>query len=170
VITPFLPGDSLLFASGAIAAQGSLNIVLLMLVLAAASILGDTANYWIGYHVGPRAFVEHSRYFKKKYLDDARAFYQKYGKKTIVLARFVPIIRTFAPFTAGIAKMSYGEFAVFNATGAILWVIPFTLGGFFFGNIPFAKENFSAVIFAIIIISLLPALWNFTRSTKQPVL
>jgi membrane-associated protein len=159
VITPFLPGDSLLFAAGALAAQDSLNPVVLFAVFAVAAVFGDSVNYWIGQLVGPRAFREgDSKYFKRKYLDDARAFYEKYGKKTIVLARFVPIVRTFAPFVAGIAEMTYSHFLTYNIAGAILWVAAFTGGGYFFGNIPLVKENFSLVIFAVIILSLLPAI------------
>jgi membrane-associated protein len=161
VITPFLPGDSLLFAAGAIAAQGSLNVALLTVIFAAASIFGDTVNYWLGFYVGPRAFTEGSRFFKKKYLDDAHSFYLKHGRKTIVLARFVPIIRTFAPFVAGIAKMSYTEFIAFNVTGAILWVIPFTWAGYFFGNVGIVKDNFSAMILVIVFVSILPGVWRY---------
>jgi len=169
VVTPFLPGDSLLFAAGALTAlPGSpIKIVWLFFLLAAAAILGDTANYWIGKKIGPKVFNrEKSRIFKKEYLDRTHQFYEKYGAETIILARFVPIVRTFAPFVAGIGKMSYGRFLAYNIVGGIAWVAIFLFGGHFFGNIPFVKKNFSLVIFAIIAISMIPAAWEFFRHRR----
>lgn len=162
VVTPFLPGDSLLFAAGAIAAlvPDTLNIMLLILVLSAAAILGDTANYWIGHWVGPRAFSGKVRFLKKEHLDRTNAFYAKHGGKTIILARFVPIVRTFAPFVAGIGAMNYSKFIVYNVVGGLAWVTIFTLLGYFFGNVPFVQHNFEYVIIAIVLISLLPAVWE----------
>lgn len=158
VVTPFLPGDSLLFAAGAFAASGSLNIVWLCLLLIAAALLGNTTNYWIGYHVGDRVFKEpRPKWAKKEYLDKTHAFYEKYGGKTIIIARFVPIIRTFAPFVAGVSKMTYLKFESYDLVGGTTWVLVCCLAGYFFGNLPFVKNNFSLVIFAIIGISILPA-------------
>jgi membrane-associated protein len=154
VVTPFLPGDSLLFAAGTFAALGALNIWFLLGLLMLAAILGDTVNYWIGHSLGERAY--NIKWIKKEYLDKTHAFFEKHGGKTIFLARFVPIIRTFAPFVAGIGRMSYGYFITYNFVGGIVWVLLFTLAGFFFGNIPFVKENFEFVIIAIILISVLP--------------
>ncbi len=164
VVTPFLPGDSLLFACGTFAAIGSFHLGWLIAFLSAAAVLGDTVNYWIGHTVGPRAFSkEGSRFFNRDHLERTHRFYERYGGKTIVIARFVPIIRTFAPFVAGIGSMTYGRFIVFNVTGGIAWVAILAFGGFFFGNIPFVRRNFSLVIFAIIIISVLPAVIEFLR-------
>ncbi|MBI1935809.1 DedA family protein [Candidatus Woesearchaeota archaeon] len=156
VVTPFLPGDSLLFAAGAFAAVGSLNVLILAFTLAAAAVLGDTINYSTGKFLGSKAFEKYPKIFKKEYLDKTHKFYEKYGAKTIVLARFVPIVRTFAPFVAGVGKMSYLKFLVYNLAGGILWVALFIFGGYFFGNIPVVKNNFSAVIIIIIIASIIP--------------
>jgi membrane-associated protein len=163
VITPFLPGDSLLFAAGSFAALGSLNVWALFITLTLAAILGDTINYWIGHYIGPRAFSGNVRFLKKEYIDRTHDFYEKHGGKTIILARFIPIIRTFAPFVAGIGAMEYPRFFFFNVTGAILWVGLFTFGGYFFGNLPFVQDNFTIVIVAIIVISVLPGIFEFLR-------
>jgi membrane-associated protein len=164
VVTPFLPGDSLLFAVGTFAALGSLDLKWLMILLSLAAIVGDSVNYWIGHMTGPKVFhKENSRFLNKEYLYRTHRFYEKYGGKTIVLARFIPIIRTFAPFVAGIGAMSYRYFIVYNVTGGISWVVIFVLGGYFFGNIPLVKQNFSLVIFAIIFISILPGIIEFIR-------
>ncbi|MBP7691197.1 MAG: DedA family protein [Anaerolineales bacterium] len=168
VIMPFLPGDSLLFAAGSLAALGSFNVWVLFALLTAAAILGDTVNYWIGHYIGPRVFSTNSRFLKREYLDRTHAFYEKHGGKTIILARFIPIIRTFAPFVAGVGRMNYGHFVTYNVVGGIIWTALFTLGGYFFGNLPIVKENFSLVIMAIIAISVLPAVWEVIRSRKAP--
>lgn len=166
VVTPFLPGDSLLFAAGTFAspALGSaLNIFILWMLLVAAAIIGDTVNYWIGHYIGPRAFSGEIRFLKKDYLDRTHEFYEKHGGKTIILARFVPIVRTFAPFVAGVGEMSYGRFLTYNVVGGFLWVSIFALGGYFFGNLTFVRENFSLVVVAIIIISVLPAVYEIVK-------
>ncbi len=165
VVMPFLPGDSLLFAAGAVAAlpDTNLNTLLLNVLLAGAAILGDTANYWIGHFVGPKVFTTGSRWFKKEHLDRTHAFYQKHGGKTIFLARFVPIIRTFAPFVAGIGQMNYGYFISYNVFGGIVWTSLFLWAGHFFGNLPIVRENFSLVIIAIILISLIPAVVEYLK-------
>lgn len=156
VVTPFLPGDSLLFAAGAFAALGSLNILVLILMLAAAAILGDSVNYWIGHFFGERIIANPKIPIKKAHIDETHRFFDKYGGKTIILGRFVPIVRTFAPFVAGVGKMDYPKFISYNVVGGVLWVLIATLGGYFFGNIPWVKENFSVVILAIIVISVMP--------------
>lgn len=166
VITPFLPGDSLLFAAGTFAAAGSFNITWLSIALFAAAVIGDSVNYAVGKTIGDGIFRTDSKFFKKKYLDKTHEFYEKYGGKTIVIARFVPIVRTFAPFVAGVGKMSYGYFFSYNVIGALLWVAIFTGGGFFFGNMPIVKENFSAVIFIIIFVSVLPPVIEFWKHYK----
>jgi membrane-associated protein len=168
VVTPFLPGDSLLFAAGTIAALGSLNIYFLVGLLIVAAIGGDTVNYWIGHALGERAYQ--IKWIKKEYLDRTHAFFEKHGGKTIVLARFVPIVRTFAPFVAGIGRMSYGYFLTYNVVGGVVWVLLFTLAGFFFGNIPFVKTNFEYVIIAIILISVAPMVfeaWKSWRASRR---
>jgi membrane-associated protein len=167
VITPFLPGDSLLFAAGAFAALGALNIWVLFVLLSLAAILGDTVNYWIGHYIGPRAFSGNVRFLKKEYLDRTHAFYEKHGGKTIILARFIPIIRTFAPFVAGIGAMTYDKFIVYNVVGGVAWVGIFLFGGYFFGNLPFVKDNFTIVILAIIFISVLPGVIEFVRERSR---
>jgi len=163
VVTPFLPGDSLLFAAGTFAALGSLNVVWLIILLSAAAILGDTVNYWIGHFVGPRAFSGNIRFLKKEYLDRTHAFYEKHGGKAIILARFIPIVRTFAPFVAGIGAMTYSHFITYNVVGGILWVCLFTLGGYFFGTQRLVQENFELVVVAIVGISVMPMLVEFAR-------
>ena len=159
VITPLLPGDSLLFAAGSFAGMGMLDVGLLFLLLSGAAILGDSVNYYIGSRMGPKVFQkENSRIFKKEYLEKTRRFYEKYGGKTIILARFVPIVRTFAPFVAGVGTMSYRRFAAFNIAGGILWVGIFVFGGYYLGGLPIVKQNFSIVILAVIFISILPGI------------
>jgi membrane-associated protein len=170
VVTPFLPGDSLLFAVGALAASdGSpLNIATVILLLCTAGILGDAVNYSVGLRLGPKVFhSDTSRWLNRKHLLRAQSFYERYGGKTIVLARFISIIRTFAPFVAGIGKMRYRRFAIFNFTGAIAWVTLFALGGYRFGNIPAIKRNFHFVIVAIIIISIMPAVIEFFLERRR---
>lgn len=170
VVTPFLPGDSLLFAAGAIAAlpRHTLNIWWLLIILCAAAILGDTANYWIGHFIGPRAFrKEDARFFKKKYLDQTHDFYEKYGGITIVLARFVPFVRTFAPFVAGVGSMSYLHFFAYNVIGGVAWVSLFLLAGYFFGTIPFVKHNFSYVIVVVVLISIVPLVVRYLMERKR---
>jgi len=170
VITPVLPGDSLLFAVGALAAiDGSpLHLPFLMALLCAAAIGGDAVNYAVGYRVGPRVFTsEQSLLLNRQHLLRAQAFYEKHGGKTIILARFMPIIRTFAPFVAGIGKMRYPRFALFNVFGGIVWVCSFTLGGFFFGNVPMVKRNFHYVILAIVILSLMPPVIEYLRGRRE---
>jgi membrane-associated protein len=167
VVTPFLPGDSLLFAAGSMAALGSLSPWVLFGLLGIAAVLGDTVNYWIGSFVGERAFSGSIRWLKKDYLDRTHDFYEKHGGKTIILARFVPIIRTFAPFVAGVGSMTYSHFISFNIVGGIAWVGLFTFLGYFFGNLSFVKQNFELVIFAIIFISLLPPVFEFFKARKE---
>jgi membrane-associated protein len=161
VVTPFLPGDSLLFAAGALAAVGAFDLPLLLLLLNVAAILGDTVNYWIGRKVGASVFTEGSRFFKQEHLLRTQQFYERHGGKTIILARFVPIIRTFAPFVAGVGRMHYGRFWAYNVIGAIVWVWGFGLLGYLFGNLPIVKKNFTLVILVIILISVLPIVREF---------
>ncbi len=164
VVTPFLPGDSLLFVAGALAATGGMNVHLLALLLVLAAVLGNTANYSIGYWLGPKVFHwEDSRWFNRRALDRAHAFYEKYGGKTIVITRFVPILRTFAPFVAGIAQMTYVRFTAYNATGAVLWVGLLVYAGYWFGNVPAVKENLALVILGIIAVSLAPLVVELLR-------
>lgn len=167
VVTPFLPGDSLLFAAGALAATGAMDVTWLFILLTIAAILGDTVNYWIGHYIGPRAFSGNIRFLKKEYLDRTHQFYEKYGGKAIVLARFVPIVRTFAPFVAGVGSMTYGKFIFYNVFGGILWCALFIFGGYFFGNLPFVKKNFEFVIIAIILLSLLPPVIEFIQEHRR---
>ncbi len=164
VLTPFLPGDSLIFAAATFAGLGHLNVWLLFFLLAGAAILGDTANYWIGHAIGPRAFSGEIRFLKKEYMDRTHAFFEKYGGKTIVLARFIPIIRTFAPFVAGVGEMTYLHFISYNVIGGLAWVALFTMIGYFFGNLEFVKNNFSFVVLGIIIISVMPAVVEVVKS------
>jgi membrane-associated protein len=167
VVTPFLPGDSLLFAAGTFAALGSLDLWLLIVLLIGAAILGDTVNYWVGAWIGPRAFSGDIRFLRKDYLDRTHAFYEKHGGKTIILARFVPIIRTFAPFVAGVGAMSYPKFITYNVVGAVLWVGLFVPAGYFFGNIPTVRENFTLVILAIVALSVLPIAMEAIRARRS---
>jgi membrane-associated protein len=168
VVTPFLPGDSLLFAVGAFAAIGALDLWLVMLLLAAAAILGDSVNYAVGARLGPRVFRgEGGRFLNRRHLERTHQFYERYGSKTIVIARFVPIVRTFAPFVAGIGRMSYGRFLFYNVAGALLWIVSLVMGGYLFGNIPVVRRNFSLVVFAIIGLSILPALIELGRQRRR---
>ena len=168
VVTPILPGDSLLFGLGTFAARGDLDVAWLILLLSVAAVGGDTVNYAIGKYVGPRVFTQKdSRLFKKEYLDRTHKFYEKYGGITIIIARFVPIVRTFAPFVAGIGRMSYGRFLSYNVIGGISWILLFITGGYYFGNLPFVKANFTFVIMAIIIISMLPGIIEYVRHRKD---
>lgn len=165
VVTPFLPGDSLLFAAGAIIAkpETDLNIFVMCGLLIAAGILGDMVNYHIGQYIGPKAFSGRYKFLKKEYLEKTEKFYDKYGGKTIIYARFVPIVRTFAPFVAGIGSMSYAKFASYNVIGAIVWVTSFLFIGYFFGGLPVIKDNFTVVVFAIIILSVLPPIVEIVK-------
>ena len=164
VITPILPGDSLLFAAGAFAALGAFDVIWLFLLLTVAAIAGDTVNYWVGSYMGPKIFhKEKVRFLNREYLDRTHRFYEKHGGKTIIIARFMPIIRTFAPFVAGIGKMTYLHFIGFNVVGGIVWIAAFIFGGYFFGNIPLVKKNFMLVIMAIIILSVLPGIIEYLR-------
>ena len=167
VVTPFLPGDSLLFAAGTFAALGALDVRLLVPLLIAAAVVGDTVNYWVGAYIGPRAFEGNLRFLRKEHLDRTRAFYDRHGGKTIILARFVPIVRTFAPFVAGVGTMSYPRFITYNVVGAVLWVGLLVLAGFFFGNIPAVRENFTVVILAIIAISVMPVVIEAVRGRRR---
>jgi len=163
VVTPFLPGDSLLFATGALAAAGVIDVVAVLSLLTAAAILGDNTNYFIGRAVGPRVFKEHNRWLKRDHLLRTQAFYVKHGGKTVILARFVPIVRTFAPFVAGVGRMHYPRFLVFDVGGGMLWVWGFGLLGYFFGNTPLVKDNFGLAIVAVIVLSLLPIAFEAWR-------
>ena len=164
VVTPFLPGDSLLFAAGAVAATAPdhLNVHYVVLLLIIAAILGDGVNYHIGHWLGDRV-RNGNRFIKKKHLDRTHAFYEKYGAKTIIIARFVPIVRTFAPFVAGVGSMSYGKFLTYNVVGAIIWVVSLTYAGFALGNVPFVKKHFEIIVLAIIVVSILPAVYEVLR-------
>lgn len=164
VVTPFLPGDSLLFVAGALAATGSLNVYIIFLLLSIAAILGDTVNYALGKYFGEKVF---SRFIKKDHLEKTKLFFNKYGKKTIILARFIPIIRTFAPFVAGIGKMNYFTFLSYNIIGGIVWVGIFIFAGFFFGNVPIIKENLSIIIILIIIVSIIPAVIEYFKIKRS---
>ena len=168
VVTPILPGDSLLFAAGALAGRGGLNVHLLALGLIVAAILGDAVNYMVGNYIGPKVFEQkNSKIFRPEYLEKTQKFYDKYGGKTIIIARFVPIVRTFAPFLAGVGKMNYLKFATYNVAGALLWVLSLTYAGYIFGEVPFVKNNFGLVILAIIIISILPAVIEIIKARKS---
>lgn len=166
VFTPFFPGDSLLFAAGTLAAISVLNVNYLFLLLTLAAVLGNSSNYLVGQLIGEKIFHKNSRFLKREYLDRTHEFYEKHGGKTVIITRFVPIIRTFAPFVAGVGSMTFVRFSVYNITGGVLWVALFIYGGFFFGNIQLVKNNFSIVTIAIILISLLPAVIEFGRHTQ----
>jgi membrane-associated protein len=166
VVTPVLPGDSLLFVAGTLAAAGGMDVVWLMTTLIVAAILGDTVNYWIGNYVGPKVFSAESRLLNKAHLERAHRFYERHGGKTIVIARFIPIIRTFAPFVAGIGKMSYPRFLLYNVGGAVLWVVSLVAAGFYFGELPFVKQNLTLIIVLIVIISILPGVFEYLRHRR----
>jgi membrane-associated protein len=169
VVTPILPGDSLLFAVGTFAALGALDLAVSLIMLSVAAVAGDSINYAIGYRVGPSVFRgERSRWLNREYLDRTHRFYERHGPKTIVIARFVPIVRTFAPFVAGIGRMTYSRFLTYNVAGGIAWIAIFVLGGYFFGSIPVVKRNFTVVILAIIVISVLPAVIEILRQRVRP--
>jgi membrane-associated protein len=167
VVTPFLPGDSLIFAAGTFAGMGDLNIWVLWILLCLAAVAGDTVNYWIGHYIGPKAFSGQVRFLRKDYLDRTHAFFERHGGKTIIIARFIPIIRTFAPFVAGIGAMTYGHFIAYNVVGGISWVSLFLLGGYFFGGLKFVQDNFSFVVIAIILISVMPAVIEFFKERAR---
>ena len=169
VVTPFLPGDSLLFVAGTIAAAGALNVHALVLLLIAAAIAGDSLNYAIGRYLGPRVFrFDDSRFFKRAYVDRTHAFFERHGGKAIIIARFVPIVRTYAPFVAGIGAMRYRRFLMFNVTGALLWVALLAYAGFFFGNLALVRNNLTAVILGIIVLSIMPGIVEFWRARRAP--
>ena len=168
VVTPFLTGDSLLFVTGTLAAAGGMDVRWLMAVLVAAALTGDNVNYWAGRYLGPRVFRnESARWLNRKHLERTRGFYERYGVKTIVLARFIPVIRTFAPFVAGVGRMPYGRFLTVSVLAALLWVVSLVLAGYFFGNIPWVRQNLSVVIAAIIVISVLPAVFEALRQRRR---
>lgn len=168
VVTPILPGDSLLFAVGSFAAIGALDVSIVLITLTVAAILGDTVNYAVGHFMGPKVFLKKdSRIFRKEYLDKTHRFYERYGGKTIIFARFVPIVRTFAPFVAGVGSMSYSRFIAFNIVGGVAWIAAFIFAGYFFGAIPMVKKNFTMVIFAIIFLSVLPGVIEYLRHKRR---
>lgn len=168
VVTPILPGDSLLFAAGALAATGSMSPWILFALLSIFAILGDAVNYSIGKYFGQKLMEKYPKIFKKEYLEKTQSFYERYGGKTVVFARFVPIVRTFAPFMAGAGRMSYSRFALYNVFGGVLWIALFVFGGFYFGNIPAVKKNFTLVIIGIIIVSVLPAVVEMIKARRCP--
>jgi membrane-associated protein len=167
VVTPFLPGDSLLFAAGAFAANGSLSVWVLIAVLILAAVLGDTVNYWVGHFLGHRLLNAPRKIIRPEHIAVTHEFFEKYGGKTIIIARFVPIVRTFAPFVAGLGSMSYGRFMSYNVIGGVGWVLLCTIAGYLFGNLPFVQKNFSLVVLMIIVLSLLPAVWEFWQARSQ---
>ena len=167
VVTPFLPGDSLLFAAGTFAGMGSLKPWLLFVLLTVAAILGDTVNYWIGKRIGPRAFTGAVPFLNQAHLRKTEAFYEKHGGKTIIVARFVPIVRTFAPFVAGVGSMNYSRFLAYNVVGGVLWVGLFIFGGYLFGNIPVVRQNFGLVVIAIIVVSVMPVVIEWVRARRE---
>lgn len=169
VVTPFLPGDSLLFAAGTFAARGSFDVVLLFVILTIAAIIGDTVNYWVGHYFGPKIFArENVRFLNKKHLERTHEFYERHGGKTIIIARFLPIIRTFAPFVAGVGRMTYWRFIAYNVVGGVVWVAMFVFGGYYFGNLEIVKNNFSFVVVAIVILSVLPIIYELVRHRMRP--
>lgn len=169
VVTPFLPGDSLLFVVGSLAGSGYINYWLIYFILIAAAILGDTVNYWIGHHTGHKVFAKkNSKLFNKQHLETTRKFFEKHGGKTIILARFLPIVRTFAPFVAGMGSMNYKSFALYNVVGAFIWVTSLTAAGYFLGSLPIVKDNFEKAIFVIIGLSLLPPIYEFIKARNEP--
>ncbi|HEV8541048.1 MAG TPA: DedA family protein [Verrucomicrobiae bacterium] len=167
VVTPVLPGDSLLFTIGALAGAGALNLFIAMGALILAALCGDNVNYWIGYFVGPKVFRGEARWLNRKHLDRTHEFYERYGGKTIIIARFVPIVRTFTPFVAGLGRMNYGRFLSFSVFAAFLWVLSVTLAGYFFGGLEIVKKNFSAVVIAIVLISIMPAVIEYLRERRR---
>ncbi|HEY4592803.1 MAG TPA: DedA family protein [Thermoanaerobaculia bacterium] len=167
VVTPFLPGDSLLFAAGAFAANGSLSVAALIAALSAAAVLGDTVNYWVGHFLGHRLLNARRRVIKPEHIAYTHEFFEKYGGKTVIIARFVPIVRTFAPFGAGLGSMSYGRFMSYNVVGGAAWVLLCTFAGYWFGNLPFVQKNFSLVVLMIIVLSLLPGLWEVWQARRR---
>jgi len=168
VVTPILPGDSLLFAAGALAGRGSLDVLLLGVLLFIAAVLGDAVNYKIGHYIGPKVFErKDSKIFKPAYLQKTQEFYDRYGPKTIVIARFVPIVRTFAPFVAGVGRMHYPQFLFYNVVGGLAWVLICTLAGYFFGNVPVVKENFELVVVGIVVVSVLPIAWEMWAARRR---
>ena len=166
VVTPILPGDSLLFAAGTFAALGSLDPIILTVLLIMAAVVGDGVNYWIGHWIGPKAFSGKVPWLRQDYLKRTEAFYEKHGGKTIILARFVPIVRTFAPFVAGVGRMQYGRFLAYNVVGAVLWVTICVTAGYFFGNLPFVRDNFSLVVLGIVGVSLIPLVVEWIRQRR----
>lgn len=169
VVTPFLPGDSLIFAAGALSAGGALDVVWLFVLLVVAAFVGDTVNYWIGHFVGPKAFEGNHKFLKKEYLHKAQTFYEKHGGAAIVLARFVPIVRTFAPFVAGVSRMSYKNFMFYNFMGGVFWVTIFLFTGFYFGNLPWVKEHFEYLIIVIILISVVPMFVEWWKAKRKSI-
>lgn len=168
VVAPFLPGDSLLFVTGTLAATGALNVQGVAVLLMAASFSGDNTNYWIGRYLGPKVLrKEQSRFFNRSYLEKTRRFYEKHGGKTILVARFIPVIRTFAPFVAGIGRMRYLRFVLYSLGGSVFWISFFVFGGFYFGNVPLVKQNLTAFIFLIIFVSILPGVVEYLRSRAR---
>jgi membrane-associated protein len=168
VVTPLLPGDSLLFAAGALAARGSIDVHILAILLIIAAILGDAVNFAVGKFIGPKVFQNpNSKIFRRQYLERTQKFYERYGGKTIIIARFVPIVRTFAPFLAGVGEMNYFRFALYNVTGAFVWVGSILYAGYFFGEIPVVKENFGLVVLGIIVVSLMPAIIEIARARME---
>jgi membrane-associated protein len=167
VVTPFLPGDSLLFAAGAVASRGGLDIALLLVLFISAGILGDTVNYWLGHHFGESIASRYPRLIRREHLDQTHQFFERYGGKTIILARFVPIVRTLAPFVAGAGSMTYSRFMYYNVVGGVVWALSFTLGGYYFANIPLVRDNFSIVLVIVLVVSVLPPIFEFIRAYRK---